>query len=250
MKDEAGNYHWSDAAKAEVASDYLTKFFSSSNPRSYDPVFQSMIPNVTPRMNAELTRKVSKEEVAEAIFSIKPESAPGPDGMSALFFQKYWDIVGDDITSEIQEIFESGFLPADWNYTYLCLIPKIPEPELMTDLRPISLCSVLYKAVSEILVHRLQPFLQEIVAVNQSAFVSDRLISDNIIIAHEAVHALKAHPRVSAEYMAVKTDMSKAYDKVELSYLRSMLTTLGFDKKWVDWVMMCITTVSFSVAHK
>ena len=91
------------------------------------------------------------------MFSIKPESASGPDGMSALFFQKYWEVVGDDITKEIQSIFEAGNLPEDWNYTYLCLLPKIPEPLDMTDLRPISLCSVLCKVVSKILVHRLQP---------------------------------------------------------------------------------------------
>lgn len=143
LQDENGIHQWSDAAKAEVASNYFTKLFSSSNPRSYDSVFQCMIPKVTSRMNSELIRKVSKEEVAEAIFSIKSESAPGPDGMSALFFQKYWDVVGDDVTREIQEIFQSGSLPSDWNYTFICLIPKIPEPELMTYLRPISLCSVL-----------------------------------------------------------------------------------------------------------
>lgn len=194
LKDKNGHDQWSDAAKAEVAIEYFSDLNKTSDPPSYDPVFQSMLPHVTPTMNKNLTAKISKEEVREAIFSINGESAPGPDGMTGIFFQKFWHIVGEAVTVEIQEVFEKGCLPRDWNFTYLCLIPKIPNPENMSDLRPISLCSVLYKAVSKILVKRLQPILGELVSVNQSAFVSERLIQDNIIIANEAVHALKTHP--------------------------------------------------------
>uniref|UniRef100_A0A2N9FZG8 Reverse transcriptase domain-containing protein n=1 Tax=Fagus sylvatica TaxID=28930 RepID=A0A2N9FZG8_FAGSY len=117
----------------------------------------------------------------------------------------------------------------------------------MSDYRPISLCNVVYKMISKCLANRLKFHLTTIISDAQSAFVPGRLITDNIIVAYEALNSLKSRRSGKTGSMAIKLDMSKAYDRVEWGFIERMMQKLGFDQRWTSLIMECVKTPSFAV---
>lgn len=219
LTDSEGIEHTSEEAKGDIAIKYLSELFKSSHPTDATELLRDFAPRVTASMNEGLIKPVSDAEIKRAVKAIKSDSSPGADGMTRHFFQKFWTITGPQIIEEVKKFFIEGVIPQDWNFTQLCLLPKKPNPTLMTDLRPISLCAVSYKIVSNILCARLKGILPRLVSPTQGAFVAGRLISDNLLIAHEMVPGLKTNPNCKRDFIAIKTDMSKAYDRVEWGFL-------------------------------
>lgn len=78
------------------------------------------------------------------------------------------------------------------NQTFIALIPKVQHPTFVSDFRPINLCNVLYKLVSIVIVNRIKLIMSSIISFNQSAFLTSRLISDNILVAYELLHSMNS----------------------------------------------------------
>ncbi len=176
-----------------------------------------------------------------------PLKAPGPDGMPPIFYQSYWHVVGKDISAAVLYCLHSSTLLPSLNHTYVTLIPKTKSPKKMTKYKPISLCNVIYKLISKVLANRLKKILPHVISESQSAFVPGRLITDNILITFETLHHMHNKRAGKVGSMALKLDMSKAYDRVEWSFLKQVMVRMGFHERWISLIMECISIVSYSL---
>ena len=147
----------------------------------------------------------------------------------------------------MRRVFSNNEFYPEHNHTNICLIPKVYPPTGMSEFRPIAMCNVFYKIICKILINRLKTHHSSIISENQQAFIPGRVISDNIIVAHEIFHSLKVRKRQENSYMAVKTDITKAYDRLEWSFLEITMRKMGFDTKLIRWIMICVMTVTYSV---
>jgi hypothetical protein len=151
--------------------------------------------------------------------------------MLGCFFQRNWAILKGEVVAAIKGFFANGIMPQGINDTVIVLIPKNTEAESMADFRPISLCNVIYKIISKCLVNRLRPLLDNLISETQSAFIPGRLITDNAVIAFECFHKIQRSKEPFNNHCAYKLDLSKAYDRVDWSFLERMLLKLGFCRK-------------------
>ena len=129
-----------------------------------------------------LSIEVSEEEIKAALWSMKPFKAPGPDGIHAGFYQRFWSMVGKSMVEEIKDTFMRKKIPYYLNRTLIALIPKIQGPETLGNYRLISLCNTVYKVITKIIVARIRPFLDKLVSSLQTAFVPRRKGIDNAIV--------------------------------------------------------------------
>jgi hypothetical protein len=194
--------------------------------------------------NSILEGPFSENEIKKAIFSCYAEGSPGPNGLSFLFYHKFWEIVKGDIVRLFDEFYDGKLDLFRLNFAMLTLIPKAKDASEMKLFRPISLLNCSFKIFSNVLTLRQEKVSQRLVAKEQSAFISGRFILESIVIAHEIVHSVHV---AKDPGVVIKLDYEKTYDMVNLDLLVEILKGRGFGDRWIGWIKNCVFGGSVSV---
>nr|GEV72802.1 RNA-directed DNA polymerase, eukaryota [Tanacetum cinerariifolium] len=153
-----------------------------------------------------------------------------------------WDC--GDITTFVYEFLKTGIIPKGCNTSFIALIPKISNPMVVSDFRPISLIGAQYKIIAKVLANRLAQVIDSIISREQSAFIKNRQILDGPLIVNEVIRWCK---RKKSKLMVFKIDFEKAFDTVSWDYLFRVMSFTGFSEKWISWIQGCLTSASASI---
>jgi hypothetical protein len=179
----------------KIAVDFYKNLFKQEcrGDISLGESFWSEEEKVTTEENNILLAPFTEKEIKEAIDSCYAEGAPGPDGLPFLFYQKFWNIVKNDIIASFQDFHEGGLDLCRLNFALLTLIPKEQGARNMKKFRPISLCNCSFKIFSKVLTLRLGKIANRLISPQQSAFIGGRYILESVVVAHEIVHSVHKH---------------------------------------------------------
>ncbi|GKC28617.1 RNA-directed DNA polymerase, eukaryota [Tanacetum coccineum] len=156
----------------------------------------------------DLELEVSKDEIKRAVWDCGMDKSPGPDGFKFGFYRRFWKVIENDVYEAVQYFFSHGVFPNGCNSSFIALILKIPNANLVKDFRPISLIGSLYKIIAKILANRLVPVFGDIVN---------------------------------------EVDFEKAYDSVLWDFLDDVLKKFGFREKWCNWIQNCLRSSRGSI---
>ncbi|GJR81334.1 RNA-directed DNA polymerase, eukaryota [Tanacetum coccineum] len=220
---------WIDSpniVKNEFLSHFKKRFDKPQRRRTHiNMTFPHMI---TSDQNTDLESDVTREEIKRAVWDCGIDKSPGPDGFTFVFYLRFWNVIEKDMVKAVRFFFNYGSFLKGGNSSFIALIPKNPDANMVMDFRPISLIGSLYKIIAKILANRLVVVLGDIVNEVQSAFVADRQILDGPFILNEVVQWCKAKKK---QAMIFKVDFEKAYDSVRWDYLDEVMKKFGFGER-------------------
>nr|GEY19755.1 RNA-directed DNA polymerase, eukaryota [Tanacetum cinerariifolium] len=220
-----------DLVKHEFRSHFADRF---QDPGSRRGSLNFLFPNrLSNDQILDLESSISKDEIRTAVWGCDVDKSLGLDGFTFEFFHKYWAVFGPDFSIAVKWFFEHGDFAIGCNSSFVALIPKVLDPKVVSDYRPISLIGSLYKVITKILATQFSLVISDLISDVQIDFLPNRQILDGPFIINEILARCKLKKQ---QAMIFKVDFSKAYDSIRWDFLDDVLISFGFGSKWHSWI--------------
>ena len=128
---------------------FYTNLYTAEEELVIYEVLHHVPAKVIEQMNERPMRPFKAEQVKAALCGMAPSKAPREDGFNAGFYQQHWHLIGEDVTATVLNFQNGGQMSESLNMTVIVLIPKVKNPQNITQYRPISLCNVIYNMCSK-----------------------------------------------------------------------------------------------------
>ena len=173
------------------------------------------------KMIRRMKKPISEIEVVSAIRKLNKKSAPGPDGLTTLLYQRFEKTWAPILTKLFNDVERGSPLPDSFGFAIIKVLPKKDNAIRVKDYRPVSLINTDQKFFSHVIANRLKKGLQKLIGEEQIAYLKKRQI-------HQAINLTRlACERIKNESCVVALDFSKAFDSVDRNYLYNLLKVIG-----------------------
>ena len=182
--------------------------------------------------NAFLNIKFSSEELRNAANSLTKGKTPGIDGIPVEFYQEYWDVYGEELTTLANENLFDRKNQLSWSQrtALISLLPKDGDLKMLQNWRPISLLCADYKIFTKALALRLAKILHKILEPSQTCSVPERQIFSNLFLTREIIEYTN---NKNVEGLLLTIDQEKAFDKIDRKFLFRALERFNLGKNFV-----------------
>ena len=205
------------------------------------------IPKVSNEEKEKQNQNITEIELLASLKTLKNGRSPGIDGIPNEFYKVFWNDIKKYLIEAYTEAKEDCILSFTQRQGQISLIPKKNrDPLLLKNWRPLSLLNSDYKILAKTIANRIKPSLENIIHHDQTGFLQNRYIGENIV---KALDLIQIAEEEDIEAFLMFIDFEKAYDHIEWPFLYKTLELFGFDQNLINWVKILYSDITSCVTN-
>ena len=205
------------------------------------------IPTIPDDIKHNMEVELTETELLKVLKSMDNNKSPGEDGYPAEFYKVFWVDIKSILVKSYKYAYENGGLSISQKRGIISLIPKKEkDPIVLKNWRPLSLLNVDYKMLAKTIASRIKTSLNHIVHDNQTGYIKNRYIGQNIASIYDVIHYTETE-NIPALLIAI--DFEKAFDCLDWNFLQSCMTRFGFPNVILNWVKTLYTDIKSCVIN-